>query len=138
MVHSWVGPQQRHEIDPLDDGMVLARPVASDQFDSLGVRFVEGGVVGDKNALGQVHLHLRLLPEGFGIRFEAVQQPCEGVMGRWPRLLGLDLGGLGGTARLGCGDEEVDVVFGLHTRWIHKPKTTDPPSIAQAENPSTA
>jgi len=31
-----VGPQQRHEVDALNNGMVLARPVASDEFDGLG------------------------------------------------------------------------------------------------------
>ncbi len=108
------------------------------QRDSLGVGFVQSGVVGDEDTVGQGYLHPRLLPEGFGIGFEPVQQPGEGVMGWRLRLLRLHLGCLGGAARLGGGDEEVDAVFGLHTRGIHKPKTTDPPSIAQAENPSTA
>ncbi len=133
-----IRPQQRHEADPLDDRMVFARPVASDQFDGLGVGLVEDGVIRDEDAVGQGYLRSHLLSKRLGIRFESVQQSGEGVMGWRSRLIGLHSDGFGGTARFGGGDQEVDVVFGLHTRGIHAPKITDPASIAHAENPSTA
>ena len=79
---------------PLDDGVVLAGPVAADEVDVAGVRLVQHGVVQDQDAGREIDLGLRLLPERLGVRLEAVQQAGEGVVGRRAGPGRLDAGGL--------------------------------------------
>ena len=77
-----VGPEQGHQVDPLDHGVVLAGPVAGDELDGLGVRLVEGRVVDDEDAVVEADVVPGLAPERLGVGLEAVQQSGEGVVGR--------------------------------------------------------
>src|SRR5213075_182532 len=81
-----VSPQQSDKIDAAHHRMMLARPMARDQFDLPGVRLVQGRVVYDKDASAQAHLALRFGPQRLGIRLKAMQEACECIMG-WCLLL---------------------------------------------------
>src|SRR5262245_36096767 len=133
-----VGPQQGDQVDALDDPVVLARPVAADQLDELSVGLVQHAIIDDQDASGQIDLSPGLLPEGFRVGLEAVQQPGEGVVGGGLGATRLDAGGFRGAGRLGRGDQEVDVVFRLHAGRVHASKATNLSPRAQAQTPSTA
>src|SRR5262249_26228089 len=63
-----VGPDQGDEVDPLDDLLVLARPVAADEVDVSGVGLVQHGVVQHQDPLLEADLGPGLQPEGLGVR----------------------------------------------------------------------
>jgi len=75
--------------------------VAPDQFDEKGVRLVQYAVVEDQHAVVEADLGARLLPEGFRVGLQAVQQAGEGVVGGAARPLRLDARRLGALAALG-------------------------------------
>jgi len=104
-----VGPEEGDQVDPPDDGVMLARPVMGDQLDGLGIGLIEGRVVNDENPGGEPDLGSGLPPEFFGVGFEAGQESAEGVVGRRVRRVGLDPCRLGRGIRPRGGNQEVDV-----------------------------
>src|SRR6202451_4776698 len=46
-----IGPDQGQEVDALDHGVVLARPVPADQVNLAGIGFVKGGVIHQQDAV---------------------------------------------------------------------------------------
>ena len=118
-----IGPDQRDQIDPPDDRLVLARPVAADQFDLRGIGLVQGRVIQDQDTALAVDQRSSLLPQGLRVGLDPVQQSSEGVVGRGLTRVGLHGGGLRTRDGLGAGDQEVDVVgvvafCGPHRRII--------------------
>ena len=107
------GPEERQQVYALDDSAVFAAPVVGDEFYSLCVGLVQGGVVQHQQALLLFHHSLGLPPEGLRVWRLPPQETGEGVVGRLPRPLGLAPGGLGAGEGLLCGYEELDVVQGV-------------------------
>ena len=81
---------------------MLARPVAVDQVDRLGVELVQGRVVEDQDAVALVDQRLGLALEGLGVGLEAVEEPGEGVVGRRVGGRRLAPGGLAAAGRPGA------------------------------------
>ena len=100
--------------------MVLAGPVAMDQFDLFGKGFVESSVVKDEQAAEAVDILLSFAPQRRGIRFETLKKAREGVVGGAVRPFGVDARGFGARDHLGCGDKKVDVVEISHFGCIHR------------------
>ena len=105
-----VGPQQSNQVDAAHHGVVLARPVARDEFHLAGVGLVQGRVVYDKYSLAQADLRLSFAPQGRGVRLKAVEQAGEGIVGWRLLLIALQLRRLGRAHSARRGDHEVDVV----------------------------
>jgi hypothetical protein len=113
-----VGPQQRQQVDAFDGAAVLARPVPAHQVHVAGIRFIQGGVVENQDAVVAAQLLLGFTPEGFGVWLLAGQQSREGVV---RRLLGLDASGLGAGELGRRSQQELDVVFRLYFRSVDIP-----------------
>jgi hypothetical protein len=115
-----ITPQHCQQIDARDDPMVLARPMPMHQFDFVGIRLVQRGVVEDEQAAGAVNRLLGFAPEWRAIRFKALKEARERVMGStaWP--FWLDACGFGTRDHLGCGEKKVDVVQISHFGCIHR------------------
>ena len=109
------------EVDAADGAAVLARPVPADQVHLPGVGLVQGGVVQDQDAVAGPDVGAGLLPEGLGVGLQAGQQAGEGVVGGRGGAVRLDAGRLGAGELAGRGQQELDVVLGLHFRSAHTP-----------------
>jgi hypothetical protein len=131
-----VGPEQGDEVDAPDDPLMLARPVAGDEGDLVGVGLVQGRVIDDQDAARLPHGGLDLGPEGRGVGLEPVQQPGEGVVRRRPRSVGLHGGGLGAGGGARAGDQEVDVVGITALRGSHA-DILDAPARSRTRNRRT-
>jgi hypothetical protein len=105
-----IGPHQADQIDATDDRLVLARPVAMDRLDRLGVELVEGRVVEDQDAIGLVDQRLDLSVEDLGVGLDSVKHASIGVMCGWVASGRLTASGLATTRGLGGSDEEVDII----------------------------
>ena len=116
-----VGPDQADQVDAPDHRLVLARPVAMDRLDLLGVELVERGVVEDQDAVVLLDQRLDLAVEGLGVGLEPVEQPGVGVVGG--RVAGRRLAprGLAAAGRPRRGDQEVDVVGVAALGWLMGP-----------------
>lgn len=69
-----VGPDRRDQIDAADDGMMIAGPVISHQFDVLGPGLVERRIIDDQHPAGRLDQRSNLVLERGGIRFETMQR----------------------------------------------------------------
>ena len=105
-----ITPPQRHQIDAADDPMMLARPMAMNQFDFLGIRLVERGIVEDQKAALTVDMLLGLAPERRGIGFEPLEEAGQRIVGSTARSIRLHPGGFGTRHHLRCGDQKIDIV----------------------------
>ena len=105
-----LGPQQRDQVDALDHRVMLARPVPLDQRDFLSIRFVQRRIIDHQHPTVPLNLSGGFPPERRGIRFQAVQQPGEGIMGRHRAPLRLHPRRFGRAAHLRRGNQKVDVI----------------------------
>ena len=109
--------QQGDQVDTRNHAMVLARPVAMDQRNLLGIGFVEGSVVDDQETIMQDDMLLCLVPERRGIGSEAMEEAGQGIMSRSSWGIGLDASGFGAGEDHGRGNQKIDVLevsdFGL-------------------------
>ena len=114
-----IGPDESNEVDAVDDGVMLARPVPGDQVHLPGVGFVERRVVTDEDAFRSINERGDFLPQSGGIGFEAVQEAGEGIVGGRIGAARLETSRLDATDGAGRGDEEVDVLSVGTARRIH-------------------
>ena len=111
-----VGPEQRDQVDPADGLVVLARPMARDQSDVLGVGLGERGVVQHQGTAGSLHGGLGLGPLGVGVGLQPVEESVEGVVRRGEVGLGLHARGLRTTDPPLGSNQELDVRL-IGTAW---------------------
>ena len=72
-----IAPQQRDQIDPRDNAMMFAGPVAVDEFNLPSIGFVERRVINNQQTIVERDMLLGFLPKRCGVRVEAVKQACE-------------------------------------------------------------
>jgi hypothetical protein len=114
-----VRPQQRNQVDAADNRMVLARPVAHNQLDLLRLGLVQSRVVDEQDALAQADLGDGLSPERLGVRFKAMEQAGESIMGWRLVFVALYFRRFGRTNRVRRRDHEVDLVVVRALGRIH-------------------
>ena len=95
--------------------------MAADQPHVLGVRLVEDRVVEDQDAVGLADQRPDLVPEGFGVGFEPVQQAGEGVVGGGVGRWGCTRAASVAVHDLGRRQQELDVVLRRTPRRVHDP-----------------
>ena len=76
-----IGPQEGDQVDAPDHPLVPPGPVVADQTHVPGERLVEHRVVEDQDAIVFADEGFGLLPEGFGVGFESVEESGVGVVG---------------------------------------------------------
>lgn len=112
-------PQQRQQVDPFDDPMMLAAPMVRDQPLGLGVGFIQRRVVQDQHAFPPIHEIPDFPPQRRRVGRLSLQQSGKRIMGRWVTRRGRTAGGLcAGEDLLGC-NEELDVVQRIALGRIH-------------------
>jgi len=75
-----IGPKQRQQINPFDNGMVLARPHVVDKIHLAFVWFVQNRIVQHQYPGGQTHLRLHLKPKCIVCWLKRVQQTGVRIM----------------------------------------------------------
>src|SRR3954451_9942557 len=112
-----ITPEQGDQIDATHHTMVLARPVAMDEGNLLGIRLVERSIVDDQETIMQDDMLLGFVPERRRIGVEAMEQAGQGIMSSASRRVGLNPGGFRAREDERGGNQKVDVIevsdFGL-------------------------
>ena len=105
-----IRPQQRDQVDALDHGMVLARPMPTHPFDFPGIRFIQRRIIHHQDTATAGNLPGGFSPQCRRIRFQPAQQTSEGIS-RWHRLVGLHARRLRRAAHPRCRHQKIDVGF---------------------------
>ena len=116
-----IGPDQRDQVDALNDGVMLAGPVARDQFHRASVRFIERRIIDHEHPVVAADLGLGFLPKSLGVGFAALQESGKGIVSGRVELHGLHAGGLRGAVDARTRNEEIDVVIRLNFAFAHEP-----------------
>ena len=116
-----VTPQQGDQIDARDHAMVLARPMAMDERDVLGIGLVQRRVVNDQEPVVQDDMLLGLHPERRWIRLQALKEAGQRIMGSTAGGVRLHACGFRTAEDGRGGHQKIDVVQVGHFRCVHSP-----------------
>jgi hypothetical protein len=115
-----IGPKQRQQINPFDNGRLLVRPHVVDKNHLPRVRLVQDSVIQDQYPGGQTNFRLHFKPKCIVCRLKPVQQTGISIIRGFAR-----------TNRIGplrfhrhhihrSGDQKIDEVFSGDFRLVHR------------------
>jgi len=114
-----IRPNQRDQVDALHYGMMLTRPVPTDQSHLRRIRFVQLAVVDDQHTTSRIHQRLHFLPQRLTIRWQPLQQARICVV-RWRLSFSrMGLRGFNTAKYILGGYQKVDVIHFIAFGWVH-------------------
>ena len=114
-----IGPDHGEQVDPRNHLMMLAAPMACDEFDVPGIGFVQGRIIQDEQASRGPHIGTHLLPQRRRVGRLSMQQADKRIMRRGVRGRRSALRGFGTGVDALRSDQKLDIFNVSHFWWIH-------------------
>jgi hypothetical protein len=115
-----IGPDQRAQVDALDDLVVFPAPMVCDQVDLMGIRRIQGGIIQDQHAAHGLHIGCDFLPQGCRVGWLAMEQAHKGIVRWWKHCLRGTLGRFRAGVHALRGNQDVNVINIDHFWCVHR------------------